>query len=141
MATWPHLIEDPRRPKRDPAAGRARRLGHVEIDVGRVAPIEEPPAIGLARALDDVDRLGQAFVQDAGVAEVVERAQDVVVVVGREREPREVGVDHLAGREPAEQPALEGIFVRSASGGGGFGGPPVARSCASSPSRTLKSSC
>jgi len=47
--------------------------------------LERPAAIRIAIALDDRDRLGDSFVGlDAGLPQVLEPAQDVVEVPGRE---------------------------------------------------------
>ena len=47
--------------------------------------LEWPPGVGTPLGLDDADRLGDALVwPDPGVAQVVQRAQDVVVIPGGE---------------------------------------------------------
>ncbi len=117
LATSPFLpSEDSNRPKRDPAAGLVSHLAEIEADVGGVPPIEEPPAVGLAPLPHHLDGIGRALVGDARAPEVVERAEDVVVVVSREREKRELWVDDLAGRAAMEQPALEEVLVPSGTG-------------------------
>ena len=88
-----------------------------KVGLARVDVLERPAAVGIAIVLDDSDRLGHALVgPDLGVAQVVEPAQDVVVPPGREREPQPVGVDHLAGRLPTEQPALEHVLLAALAG-------------------------
>src|SRR6185436_2329155 len=64
--------------------------------------------------------LGHAPVRlRAGAPKVIERAQDVVEVVGRIGETREGGVDDLAGREPAHQATLEEVLLAPSPCGGG----------------------
>ena len=77
---------------------------------------ERPSAVREPVALDDPDRLGDALVGlEPGIAQVVQPAQDVVVPPGREREPEPVGIDHLAGRLPPKEPALEHVRLAAAT--------------------------
>ena len=64
------------------------------------AAIQEqlPSAVSVPIAFDDSDRLSDALVAcDLGAAQVLERAQHVIEVPGRERELEPALVDHLAG--------------------------------------------
>ena len=106
-----------------PAAGVAD--GGLEDHRHRlaVAQVQGPAAVLVAALLDDLDRLGEARVGgDAGAAQVVQAAQDVIVIAGREGEARPAAVDHFAGRQRAQHAALEEVFVGPGPGlrhGGG----------------------
>ena len=64
--------------------------------------LKAPSAVGVALRLDEGDRLRDSIVRnDVGGAQVVETAQNVVVVTGREREAGEGRVDDLAVVEAA----------------------------------------
>ena len=78
--------------------------------------LERPPPIAVALRLDQLDRLSHALVgSDACAAEMLERAQDVVVPPRREGEtgPRgaalAISLDHLTSRSPSEEAALEEV--------------------------------
>ena len=80
--------------------------------------IERPPPVAVALRLDQRDRLGHALVRrDAALAQVLESPQHVVVPPRREGEARKHGaalaiaLDHLAGRLPAEEAALEEVLL------------------------------
>ena len=125
--------------ERVPPARCALAVLHLEVRLALVDALERPAAVGLPVPFDDVDRLDDALVRgNAGIAQVVEAAQDVVVVPVREREMEPVGIDDLATRLPAEQavaraciPRRAGVPPRTPAE------PPTARSYASSPSSTL----
>ena len=60
----------------------------------------------------DVDRLARPLLrQDACGPQVVEPAEHVVVVALRVAESDEHRIDHLAGRTPTEQPALQQVLL------------------------------
>src|SRR5258708_624429 len=100
-ATGP--VEHAHRTERVPSAGQALAIVHLDVGLARVDVLKRPAAVGIATALDDPDRLGDALVGlDAGIAQVLKPAQDVVEIPGRERELEPAGVDHLAGRLPTE---------------------------------------
>ena len=114
---------------------RARRAG---CSIGSAGPRPRPVSTGISPGyrvssghrpspsrLDatSVDRLGHALVgRDAGAAQVLQPAQHVVVPPGREGEARPRGaalaisLDHLAGRPPAEEPALEEVLLPAQTG-------------------------
>ena len=128
--------EHPQRPERVPAARLAYRLAELEGERLVVRSIEEPAAIGLPPALDELQGVVHAWVGlDAGGPEVVERAEDVVVVARRERElsgtpdsrPRR-STDVGRARARADIPRLAAGAVICAE--------PTARSYSSSPSST-----
>ena len=61
--------------------------------------VEEPAAVGLPLGHDEVHGICDAFVGwKTGVSEVVEGAENVVVVTGRESEFQECRIGHVAGR-------------------------------------------
>ena len=88
-----------------------------------VRGIEEPAAIGLAFGFDEMDGFAHARIGgDTGGAEVVEGAEDVVVVARGPGELEEFGVGDCAGGEAAKEGAFhEVVFGAAASGGGSDG--------------------
>src|SRR5439155_19232953 len=117
LAALREPVEDPQRAKRVPAARLALAVLHLEVALAPEDVLERPAAVGIPIALDGLDRLGDALVGlVAGVAQVVEPAQDVVEVPVRERELEPAGVDHFAGALPAEQPTLEHVFLTTPAG-------------------------
>src|SRR5947209_1540013 len=54
-------------------------------------------------------------------AQVLEPAQRVVVVAGREREQREGRIDQLAARQPAQHPAFEEVSLSALERRGDLG--------------------
>src|SRR5213594_3194061 len=100
LAALREPVEDPQRAKRVPAARLALAVLHLEVALAPEDVLERPAAVGIPIARDGLVGLV------AGVAQVVEPAQDVVEVPVRERELEPAGVDHFAGALPAEQPTL-----------------------------------
>src|SRR5215213_8524472 len=101
-------VEHAKRTEGVPAARLPFAVLHLEMRLTLVDILERPSAVWIAIPLDDANCLGDALVRRvAGVPEVVEGAQNVVEVPVRERELEPALVDHLAGRFPAEQSALE----------------------------------
>jgi hypothetical protein len=116
LPALPEPVEHPHRAERVPPARRAFAVLHPDVGFTRVDVPERPPAVGIPIALDDPDRLGDALVGlDVGVAQVLESAQDVVVIPVREREAEPAAVDHLAGRLAAEQTAFQHVFRAAAA--------------------------
>ena len=110
-------VEHAHRAESVPATRRALAILHLEVRRALADVLEGPPAIRTPVALNDPDCLGDALVWPlAGIAQVVERPEDVVVVPVRERELEVAGVDYLARRLPTEQPALEHVLLAPASG-------------------------
>lgn len=112
-----------------PAAGLADGFGEWEGERFGVGIIEEPTAVGLPFGADELGGFGEAWVGfgfglSLGVevcgAEVVECAEDVVVVARREGEFQEFGACDFAGRAAAEERAGEEIFFGAAASGGDF---------------------
>src|SRR5262249_37736216 len=98
------------RTQRVPAARRADGLAPREVERLDVCVVEQPGAVGLPLALDELDRVCDALVGcDAGAAQVVERAQDVVAVARGEGEGQERGQGDGARRAPAEEATLEQV--------------------------------
>ena len=100
--------------------------------------LERPSAVGVALRFHQLDRLGDPLVRlDAGAAQVVEAAQDVVVPVGRVRER----VNRASTTSPVEslrnmrrsRRYCSAARTRSVTAAE----PPVARSYSRRPSRTL----
>ena len=96
-----------------------------------VGIVEEPAAVGLAFAPDELPGFVEARIEFAfgfGVnarreacgAEVVERAEDVVVVARREGEFEELLIGYFAGGAAAEEKAGKKIFLGAVAGGGDF---------------------
>src|SRR6476646_6492056 len=78
--------------------------------------LEQPGAVVLSLAADELDRLTEARVPDVGEAEVLQRPQDVVVPPGRERE-LQPGLDrHLSRGPAAEQRPFEQVLLPAATG-------------------------
>ena len=101
--------------------------------------LERPTTGGIALALDDRDRVGEPLVgRDAGVAQVVQRAKDVVVDTS-------AGTRTAASRSRSRRPSTSGstggvraCSPRRAARASATGAePPIARSYSSRPSRTL----
>ena len=133
-------MKDSQGTERVPPTWLAHRFAERDGERLVVRGIEEPSAVGLAAALDEVQGIHGARVGlDTGVPEVVERTEDVVVVAGREGELEERRTCDLAGREPSEKSALEQILLAAPAGGreaGHESGRSPARSYSSSPSST-----
>src|SRR5947209_5432479 len=101
-----------------PAAWPALALVQLDRHLAGVLDLERPPALAVALGGDQIYGLGHAVVgRDAGAAQVFEAAQHVVVPPGGEGEagPRgaalQIALDHLAGGPPAEEAALEEVFL------------------------------
>src|SRR4051794_31541707 len=78
--------------------------------------LEQPAAVGISLGVDDRDRLGGALIgRLARVAEVVEAAQNVVEVPGRERELEPGRIDHFAARLSSEEASLEQVLLTAAT--------------------------
>src|SRR5258706_11184457 len=114
MLWWFVPAEDAQGAEGVPPARPALALVRLDRHPAGVLDFEWPPAVAVALRRDHLDRLGQALVgRDAGAAQVVQPPQHVVVPPGREGEagPRgaalAIPLDHLAGRAPAEEAALE----------------------------------
>ena len=107
--------------ERVPAAGFTDRFGERERESFVVGFFEQPAAVGLAFAFNELDGLGHAWIgPGARGAEVVESAENVVVVAGRESEFEEFRVGDLAGGFAVEQGAIEEIFFGAVAGGSDF---------------------
>ena len=121
---WPGLFkpaEDSQCAERVPAAGLADDFGEREREGLVVGVFEEPAAVGLALAFDEFDGFAHAWIGfGAGGAEVIESAENVVVVARRESEFEEFPVGDLAGGFAAEERAIEEIFFGAVAGGGDF---------------------
>jgi hypothetical protein len=104
-------------PERVPPARLAHRLIEGEGERLVVRVIEEPSAVALPAALDDLQGIADACIGwGTGGSEVVERTQDVVVVAGREGEFQEPRIRDLTGRAPPEETALKQVLLASLSG-------------------------
>src|SRR5215475_12271712 len=78
--------------------------------------VEEPPAVWLTTLTDDGDSLVDAYIRlHVRGAEVVQRTQHIVAPERRKRELRPHRLDDVAGRQPAEQPTIEEILMRTPS--------------------------
>src|SRR3954469_239495 len=89
-------------------------LVQLEVDVALVRLLEWPPSGRVACALDDIERLGDPVVRlHARGAKVVERPEDVVVPARWERELGVLRIDELAGRQTAQQSAVEQVLLAS----------------------------
>ena len=111
--------------ERVPAARLADGFGERKREGFGVGIVEEPAPVGLALGLDEVEGFGEArvgrrfrFGAEAGGAEIVESAKNVVVVARGKSEFEEFGVGDFAGGAPAEEGAGEEIFFGSTAGGG-----------------------
>ena len=110
------------RAKRVPAAGLADGFGEWEGEGLGVGIVEEPAAVGLALAFNELDRFGHARVGlPTGCPEIIERAENVVVVARRESEFEEFGIGDFAGGAASEERTFEQIFFGTVAGGGNFG--------------------
>jgi len=90
-------LEDAQRPKRIPAAGSAGRFVEGKGEALAVGTIKKPAAVGLALGLDHLNSLPHARAgARVGAPEIIERAEDVVVVARGESEFEELGVYDLA---------------------------------------------
>src|SRR3989475_4364188 len=105
-----------------PVAGPAFALVHAELEIAQAGVyhfallwvLERQSTFGVTLGADQVDGLGHARIgRHARCAQVVEPAQRVVVVAGREREQCEGRIDQLAARQPAQHPAFEQVFLPS----------------------------
>jgi hypothetical protein len=87
--------------------------------------VEQPPAVGLPLGPHDLDRLRHPGIRlRTRAAEVVERPEDVVVPVIREREVEVRRIDDLSRSQAAEQAPLEQILLPTSAGFPHVGGPP-----------------
>src|SRR5512135_847958 len=74
--------------------------------------LQRPAAIRAAPGLDQLDRLSRAFVRrDAGAAQVLEPAQNIVMIAGWERELSPGRVDHLTCGEAMKHATREDVFL------------------------------
>ena len=86
-----------------------------------VGIFEQPAAVGLAFAFDEIDCFAHAWIGfGASGAEVVESPENVVVIAGREGEFEEFGIGDFAGGFAAEEMAIEEIRFGTVAGGGDF---------------------
>src|SRR5262249_27632681 len=68
-------------------------------------------------AFDEMHRIGDSLIRRiAGAAEVVERAQHVVMVARWKCQLEKLRIHNLAGRQPPHQSPLQKIFLASPSG-------------------------
>src|SRR5712692_7387388 len=80
-------VQHPHRAESVPAAGLALTFIHLEVDRTRVRILQGPASVFGSLALDEIDRLGPPVVRfDARTLHVLEPAQNVVEVAGREGE-------------------------------------------------------
>src|SRR5690348_1210459 len=87
-------VEDPQRAKRVPTAGFAVAILEREVDGAAVRVLKEPRAAGLSLRPHELDRFGDPRIGTlTRRAEVVERAQHVVMPPERIRELEELWVD------------------------------------------------
>src|SRR5438105_6328544 len=89
-----------------------------------MAVLEGPASVRIATPLDQCDRLGDTRVGRIGTggSEMLEAPEDVVEIPGREGELEPARVDHLAGRLPAEELALEHVLLAAAASRADLGG-------------------
>src|SRR5437762_1103516 len=99
-ASSPSPAQDPQGAERVPAARPTIAVLEREIDLPRMAVLELPAPVRVSALLDDFDGLGQPRIGRVpiGRSKVLEAAQEVVEVPGRERELEPGRVDDLAGR-------------------------------------------
>ena len=110
--------------QRDPAARLPVALAEVHRQLVVEDEAERPPAVGVALRFDELDRLGDSLVRrDAGISEVIERAQGAVVPPGGKREMQPLAIADLAIRQAAQEPALEQVLLSALAGGGDVGVP------------------
>ena len=101
-------IQHPERAQRDPTIRRADRAGQFLVDGILVSHVEQPAPVELEALAHDLDGLLYSRIgRHAGRAQVIERAEHVVVPERRKRELRPGLIrlavfDHLAGRQPSE---------------------------------------
>ena len=108
-----------------PAAWLADGFCQRKCEGFGVGIVEEPAAVGLAFGFDELNGFGETWVGhgfcvDASGAEVIEGAENVVVVARRESEFEEFGACNFAGGSAAEERALEEIFFGATAGRGDF---------------------
>jgi hypothetical protein len=105
-------VQDPQRPQRDPATRRADGFGRRQMQRVLVPHVEQPASIRLAAIADAPDGfLDLRIRSDTCAAQIVERAQHVVMPERRKREASPVRIDHLAGGQPAQQLPFEEIAL------------------------------
>src|SRR5215469_15483572 len=105
-------LEYPQRAEGVPAARRAHAFLEIEIDAPRMDVVEQPPAVGLPLRPHDVHRLRHPRIRvRARPAEVVERAQHVVVPVVGKRELQIRGPYHVPRALAPEQSPLQQVLL------------------------------
>jgi hypothetical protein len=115
------------------AGGLVERHGQGFV----VDAIEWPSSIGPALGFDDPDGVGDAFVVRAIRShQIVERAQNVVVIARRKGEFKERRIGDLARRAPAEEVTLEEVVLGRRRAAVMRADGPATRSYSSSPSST-----
>jgi hypothetical protein len=79
--------------------------------------IEEPSAVWLPSALDEMHGIANAWVGlCAAESEVVQCAENVVVVARREREFKKLRIGDLTSGESSEEPTIEQVLFAALSG-------------------------
>src|SRR4249919_1102903 len=117
-------VEHPERAEGVPAARRPHAVLDVEVDPTRVDAVDQPPAVRLPFRPHHLHGLCHPGIRDrARPAEVVERAQHVVVPVVGESEIEICRVGDRAGALAAEQAALEEVLLTAAPGSVHLAGP------------------
>jgi len=111
--------------ERVPAARLADGFGERKREGFGVGIVEEPAPVGLPFGLNEAEAFGQArvgqrfrFGVEAGGAEIVESAKNVVVVARGKSEFEEFGVGDFTSGATAEEGAYEEIFFAATAGGG-----------------------
>src|SRR4051812_12487021 len=84
----------------------------MEVRLARVRAVEQPAPARSAALADQIQCfIESGFTLHTGAAQIVERAQHVVMPVRRKTEARPLLPDYFAGRAAAEQAALEQVLV------------------------------
>src|SRR5829696_5712558 len=106
--------QHPARAQRVPAIRLTDGAGELLMKRVAVSHVESPAAIWLAAVAHERDGLIDVAVRlHAGRAQIVERAQHVIVPECRKRELRPRRLDDLPGRQPAKQATLEEVRLRA----------------------------
>src|SRR5580658_1834745 len=112
FSRWLAPAEDAQGSEGVPAAGLAYRFAGRNGERFIVGAVEQPSAIGLAFAFNHLHGFVDARVGlEIGGPKVVEGAENVVTIAGREGEFEECRIDDLAGGAAAEEAALEQVLV------------------------------
>jgi len=111
-------LEHPQSSESVPPARLTDRFSRGQRNGLFIGAIKDPSTVRLAPVANSLQSVIHTRVVTARISEVVERAENVVMVARRKRELEKLGIRDFASREPAIQTAFEKVLLASFSSGG-----------------------